>query len=476
MNVQSTSFDPVIEPPVVMASIYGPKGPPTQRAKDIAGLVSLKVRELFPDIPEAIYHGGEDVSAIRAATEAVLADIDMSMIQPKDSVNILCSEHGFGILGGFAYAEMIKTVRDVVEQRTGCESLRLVVIAWLGFKEAEEIIEFYGFREAFKGNNMVRGATPFDRGIAIETEVGTLYGLAKVYNAKWIIHTHYDDPREIYAHRVIDRVSKPFGMSYARFETRSIFHMNFGARSGNFISRAIADSAFVKEKLAFSVDMCSSPDGITGFDADNDLRKLGDRVSCNILSSYGKMLELLKRIDECIVVLDGGKWPYYVHAGGMIFGQLFYANKDWYDLENDVSPTIRTLMRSALNRNIKAVVLNQSLIGLSIATLPMVYPTIVASEDMAETMRRDMANPTFMDNAATASNLTEAIEWAKQKGGTDKIIFFDGTYGSINLSPSMAQMLMEKAREVDPVVAVRLPRWLKQRGIDPELLGAGGHA
>ncbi|HGJ8973764.1 TPA: hypothetical protein ACJX8E_004196 [Pseudomonas aeruginosa] len=85
-------------------------------------------------------------------------------------------------------------------------------------------------------------------------------------------------------------------MSYAHFETRSIFRMNFGARSGNFISRAIADSPFVQEKLAFSVEMCSSPDGIIGiigFDADNDLRRLGDRVSYNILSSYGKMLELL---------------------------------------------------------------------------------------------------------------------------------------------------------------------------------------
>ncbi|HGJ8973763.1 TPA: hypothetical protein ACJX8E_004195 [Pseudomonas aeruginosa] len=75
---------------------------------------------------------------------------------------------------------MIKTVRDVVERRTGCENLRLVIIAWLGFKEAEEIIQFYGFVEAFKVRNMVRGAKPFDRGVPIETEVGTLYGLAKV--------------------------------------------------------------------------------------------------------------------------------------------------------------------------------------------------------------------------------------------------------------------------------------------------------
>jgi hypothetical protein len=465
MQPLSPTFDPVIEPPVVMHSVYGPRTPPTQRAADIPGLVSLKVRELFPDIPEAVYHGGSDVSAIRAATEAVLADINMDMIKPADSVNILCSEHGFGILGGFAYAEMIKTIRDVVERRTGCENLRLVVIAWLGYKESQEIIDFYDFDTAFKGKT--RGATPFDRGVPIETEIGTLYGLAKVYNSKWIIHTHYDDPREIYAHRVIDRVTKPFGMSYARFETRSIFHSNFGSRSGNFVSRAIADSNFVRAKLAFSVDMCSSPDGITGVDADNDLDKLGNRVSFNILNSYGKMLELLKRIDECVVVLDGGKWPYYVHAGGMIFGQLFFSNKDWYDLDGDISPNISTLIRSALNRGIKAVVLNQGLTGLGITNLTMVYPTIVASEEMAETMRRDMANPTFMDRAATAQNLTEALAWACEKGGTDKVLFFDGTYGSINLSPSMALALKEKAVLCGPVVDERLPKWLKQRGIDP---------
>src|SRR5690606_28797759 len=112
------------------------------------------------------------------------------------SINILCSEHGFGILGGFAYAEMIKTIKDVIEERTGNTRAKLVVIAYVGFKEADEIIEYYGFNEYFNGK--VIGATPFDRGVPIETEMGTLYGVAKVYNAKWIIHTHYDDPREIY--------------------------------------------------------------------------------------------------------------------------------------------------------------------------------------------------------------------------------------------------------------------------------------
>jgi hypothetical protein len=212
--------------------------------------------------------------------------------------------------------------------------------------------------------------------------------------------------------------------------------------------------------------MLSSPDGIIGVDADNDLDSLGDRATVNILSSYGKMLQLFRDIGECIAVIDGAKWPYYNHAGGMIFGQLYFGHKDWYDLEGDASPYIYKLINTAINPNIKAVVLNQALVGLSFS-VPLVYPTIVASEEMAETMRRDMANPNFMSKAETARNLLEAIEWAKEKGKTDKIIFFDGTYGSINLSPSMAEELKKRAEACNDVLKERLPKWLKQRGIDP---------
>lgn len=462
LNTAST-FNPAINPPEVMHSVYGP-ALPEQRAPQVEGMVSLRVRDLFPDIPPAIYSGGKDVSAVRRAAEAALARVDMSMIKPGDSVNILCSEHGFGIIGGWPYAEMLRTIKDVLEARSGCKP-RLVVIAWLGAKEPEEIIKYYDFDAYFEGRT--RGAHPFDRGVPIETELGTLYGLNKVYNSKWIIHCHYDDPREIYAHRMIDRVTKPFGMSYARFETRSIFHTTFGARSGNFIGRAIANSSFVREKLAFSCDLMSSPDGIIGVDADNSLEALGERVTCNVLQCYGTMLELFRRIDECIVVLDGGKWPYYVHAGGMIFGQLYFNGKDWFDLDKDATPQVVGLMGQSVNTGIKAVVLNQGLIGLPLLGLPVMYPTIVANQSMVDTMRRDFSNQSFMDYADQAENLVQAIGMAKERGGTDKIIFFDGSYGAINLSPSMAEALIEKARGCTDVVAELLPKWLKQRGIDP---------
>jgi hypothetical protein len=73
-----------------------------------------------------------------------------------------------------------------------------------------------------------------------------------------------------------------------------------------------------------------------------------------------------------------------------------------------------------------------------------------------------------MDYATEADDLVQAIEMAKERGETDKIIFFDGCYGSINCSASMAQSLIEKAAGCTEVVRELLPKWLKQRGIDPD--------
>ena len=297
---------PAAEPPVVMPTVYGPP-PQTQRGRDLEGIVSMKVRDLFPDIPEAIYTGGPDVSTVRASTERALAGVDVSMIKSSDTVNLLCSEHGFGMLGGHAYAEMLTAIRNAVVARTGA-NVRLVVIAWLGAKEPDEIIEYYGLAERFEGK--VRGATPMDQGIPIDTAMGTLYGLRKVYDGDWIVHAHYDDPREIYVHSATDRITKPFGMSCACTETRSLFHITMGPRSGKFIGRAIADSGFVRSKLAFTTTLVTSPDGVLAVDADNDLDAIGNRMTANILQSYGKMLALLRNIEDCVAVVDGGKWPY----------------------------------------------------------------------------------------------------------------------------------------------------------------------
>ena len=71
----------------------------------------------------------------------------------------------------------------------------------------------------------------------------------------------------------------------------------------------------------------------------------------------------------------------------------------------------------------------------------------------------------------TAEDLEAAVDFAVRIAETDKIIVFDGSFGHINLSPSMAEFMLKKApeiaREVDEEL---LPMWLKQRGIDPETI------
>ena len=86
-----------VHPPEIMRSAYGPE--PCRRAAELPGIMSLGVRELFPDIPREICSLGNDLSAIRKATKEALASVHTDMIATNDTVNILCSEHGFGILG-----------------------------------------------------------------------------------------------------------------------------------------------------------------------------------------------------------------------------------------------------------------------------------------------------------------------------------------------------------------------------------------
>lgn len=103
--------------------------------------------------------------------------------------------------------------------------------------------------------------------------------------------------------------------------------------------------------------------------------------------------------------------------------------------------------------------------------LPLNIPTIVVGRKLADRLLYDPANPEFMDVAVTAEDLAAALNFAKRIAGTDKVIVFDGSYGRINLSPALGEFLMEKAPDVSRKVEEELlPKWLKQRGIDPEEL------
>ena len=447
---------PFVVPPEIMISQFRMSAPLAPRAVDVLeDIVSLKLTELFPDIQPAIIGPDDDIpaaqAAARKATEAALADVDFSMIGPNDTVNIVCSDHGFTILGGWAYAEMLKTVKDVVEARTGNTKIRLVYacafVAW----ESREILPHFGLDEYFKGRTL--DAAPTDHGVAIETEIGTLYGVKKAFNARWIIHCHYDSPREVHFHRFNGRSLKAFGMSYARMETRSLFHNNFGPRNANIVPRAIYESDFVQKKFACGLVMTTAPTGITGVLAGRDLIAVDRRMTVSSLRNYAKLYRLLQSLESCIPICDSYRWGLYQMAGGMSVCSLYEANNDQLDMDN--------FFPEENNPAVKAFVINNTWVGAEnmMADLPM----IVAGEAVAQSF---IPNMTRWENIIVEKDLPSAVAKAKQIANTDHIMIFDGSFGSINVSSSLAEHMLKlapaAAKEVDEV---RMPKYLKQRGL-----------
>jgi hypothetical protein len=475
-------LDKPVRPLPPKQSRYGPDPSHIKtRACDLENIVSIRVRELFPDIPENIYPSERGIKNVREATVTALENVDMSMIQPENSVNILGSHHGFLLAGGEPYAEMLKAIRDVVADKTGSENIRLRAGVGLRFRESDEYIRRFGLDEYF-GKGKARGVTPIDEGIPIETEIGTLYGIKNCYDADWIVHAHNSDVREIHFHRHVDRAVKPFGMSYARIETRSTYHHNLGPRGANFVARAIFNSDFVQKKWTFAAFLNPTPAGIAGVDADNDLFALDERLTMDNFRYYGKILSLLSQIDECIVVLDFQAPIPYVFSAGMIFANFSASSVDMFDLDYPLpgytwyteafyGPDNRPLIPDTppINPSIKAMVINYAWGGYPSVFWAKMIPTIVVGEHQADVFRRDPQNIEFMKHAVAAEDLRTATDFAMRIAGTDKILIFDGAPGAINASNSLAEELVEKAPETDQEVEQKsMPKWCRQRGIKVE--------
>jgi hypothetical protein len=367
--------------------------------------------------------------------------------------------------------------RDVIEEKTGTRDIRLRAGVGLRFREAEEYIQRFGLNEYFHGQ--AKGMAPVDEGLPIETEFGTLYGLKRAYDAKWIIHAHNSDLRELHNHRQIDRILKPFAMSYARIETRSTYHQNFGPRSSNIIPRAVFNSDFVQSKFVFSVILTTSPNGIMGVDADNDLLRQNDRITIDALRWYGKLLTLLKEIDRCNVLLDG---PYpigYMKAAGIVFDNFMGLSVDEFDLDHGWPPFSRysemyfdpqgvPLLEDIppLNPAVKWAVNNYCFIGYPSTFFAQHLPTIVVGQALANLIDACPQNPQYMRYCVKAESLDDAIRFATRASGTSNIIAFDGAVGGFNLTESLAELLRAKAPAVEERVEQDLlPKWCRQRNI-----------
>lgn len=454
----------------------------TKRGAELQGMTSVSLKELFADLPVVIYPGGNGERVIREKTETALAKVDLSKIRKGYTVNILASHHGFTFLGGKPYAEMLRTIKDVVERETPAKEVRLRAGLGMRFRETEEYIKSHGLDEYFKGKAL--GIAPIDAGIPIETELGTLYGLRKAYDADVIIHAHNSDVREVHFHRQVDRAVKPFGMSYARVETRSTYHMNMGPRAANFVARAIFDSDFVQSKYGFSVFMIMSPSGVVTIDGDNDLYAINDRVTVGGMKYYGKIITLLGEIDECIVILDFPCPVPYVFASGVIYANMIGANIDLFDLDNPLPPYTwytetfydhrgQPLIPDIppVNPAIKTVVHNYAWTGYPATFFAEHTPTIMVGEEQAKHFNRDPMNLDYMKHALLAANLDAAMAYAYQTTKTDRVIVFDGATGGLNVSRSLADYLRKAASKVsERVDKTLMPKWLAQRNVDLKLL------
>jgi len=96
-------------------------------------------------------------------------------------------------------------------------------------------------------------------------------------------------------------------------------------------------------------------------------------------------------------------------------------------------------------------------------------PTVVVGRELADLLRDDPMNHDFMRHVVTSENLGTAMEFARRISQTDKVIVFDGSFGAITLSSSLAEHLIARAPEVSRRVEEQLmPKWLRQCGIDPD--------
>ena len=454
----------------------------SKRAAELEGITGLGLSQLIGGQPETIYPSDEGIKAVRDATIKTLEGVDFSKITNGSTVNILASHHGFTFMGGEPYSEMLRTIKDVVERETGAKEIRLRAGLGMRFRETEEYIKAFGLDEYFNGKAV--GMAPIDAGVAIETKLGTLYGLKRAYDADFIIHAHNSDVREVHFHRQVDRAVKPFGMSYARCETRSTYHMNLGPRAANFVARSIFESEFVQEKFAFACFLVMSPAGAIDVDADNNLYALNDRVTAGGMKHYGKIIELMGAIKDCIVVLDFPCPVPYVFACGVIYANMVSANIDVFDLDSPLPPytwytetfydhTGRPLLPEIpeINPAIKTVVHNYAWIGYPAVFFAEHTPTIMVGAQQAELFNRDPMNLNYMKHALLSDNLDSAIAFARKTSGTDKIMIFDGASGGLNVSQSLAEDLLRIAPSVcSRVDQVLLPKWLSQRNVDPDLL------
>ncbi|MCL1838755.1 MAG: hypothetical protein FWG47_05495 [Propionibacteriaceae bacterium] len=470
-----------LAPALLRPSLYGvAPDKVAMRAAQVPGMTSRLTTDLFPDSTPLIYPALNGKNNVLEATRKALEAVNLDQVEQNDTINVVVSHSPLAMMNGEPMTAALKAIREVLLERTPCRQVRLRVTGGSRFREQAELITHLGLDKIFEGK--AKPVAALDRGVAIDTEIGRLWGLHKVYDSTWLFHVHTSDLREVHFHRMLDRALKPFGMAYARGETRSAFHMSMGPRSAMFICRAIFQSEFVQRRYLASCFLLVSPGGVAEVVAGNDLNQLGERVTASALQEFGKMIQLMGEIDSCVAVLDAPMPVIYCTAAAIAYAAFASAREDVLDLDVAL-PAFSTLSESLLNHGgnplapippihpgLRACVQNYAWRGSPFSTLPKLIPTQVVGKEQVEMFAGDSQNISYMKHARPAESLTQAIATACAEAETDKILVFDNAIGGLNCSQSMAEYLDALAPAVSAKVDRDLmPRWLSQRGIAPKV-------
>ena len=448
---------------------------------EVKGMKAVDISKLFPSMKPAIYLQGGDLDAIEKHTREALKNVDMSMIKPDDRVNITCSEHGFGIMGGLPYMRMIKTILDVIAERTGNYRSRVVMAMYRLANEADEVKEYYDLENYWDCE--VKGTSSLEETIPIETEIGTFYGVKDIYDCDHMIYAYYDDPREQYVHRGTYRLLKSFTMNFGGVETRCSFHQLSSGNARMAIPKAIYDSEFVQNLFAFACIMNTNPNGVYDIFAHKSLYECEKYTDINMLRDYSYIRRLFNNIGPWIAVADGGKWMCYLHAAGQVFGCCKEALTDFYDLDmpwvnmsayppKDPTGTIPQMnVKVGDLPTFMGCVDNQDWIGLQMGWFMMHGKFYCVGKEHYELIENDRCNQGKGPGTRMADmmvgpidTLEEAMSMAEKDLGCSNFIAFDGCFGYINCSPSAAEDIVRAAEGVeDQVYDYDMPKYLRQR-------------
>ncbi|MGD0511625.1 MAG: hypothetical protein ABSA33_07365, partial [Candidatus Micrarchaeaceae archaeon] len=237
----------------------------------------------------------------------------------------------------------------------------------------------------------------------------------------------------------------------------------------------IFESPYVQSKFVCSVILQVAPTGTIGVSARNDLRGQDIEFARLNLRWYGKIITLLSKVKEAVVVIDyPGPFP-YTTAGGILFGNFLNATIDEFDLDFAFTPFNRYMdmlypgqtplysgnLVPPPNPAIKALVINYCSKGYPGTFFAQQLPTLVVGAQ-AELIANDEQNTTFMNFALKVDDLQRGVDFARHFAKTPNVMIFDGAVGGINVSESLADELHRMAPAVSEEVDDKLmPLWLE---------------